>query len=182
MSKTFWPNFVTFLRVILVIPFIVLYPDDATRGLWLVVILLLCEATDAVDGMVARRLNAVSDFGKIFDPFCDAVYRQIAFLALMMAGVFPWWAFVVLIFRDMSVSYIRVWEASGGHVRAARVSGKIKAIVQGVALIVIAAFGATTFGLNGGLVAIINQLMIWSVVLVTLWSLVDYAQPLYKQD
>lgn len=180
MNKSFWPNLLTFSRVLIVLPFVVLYPDEATRTIWLVAILLLCEATDAFDGMLARGLGAVSDFGKIFDPYSDAVYRLFAFLALLVAGLFPLYALMVLIFRDLAVAYVRVYEATHGTVRAARVSGKIKAIVQGVALIVVAALGAETFGLSAEIVNVIMQVMIWATILVTLWSLYDYTQPLWR--
>lgn len=180
MNTSFWPNLLTFSRVLIVLPFVILYPDPATRTIWLVGFLILCELTDAFDGMLARRMGAVSDFGKLFDPFSDSVYRLFAFLALLMSGLFPWYALMVLIFRDVAVAYVRVFEATHGTVRAARVSGKIKAIVQGVALIVIAILGAETFGLSAEIVGGLMQLMIWSTIAVTLWSLYDYTQPLWR--
>jgi len=182
MPKTFWPNLLTFSRVLIVLPFVVLYPDPATRTIWLVGILLICEATDAFDGMLARGMGAVSNFGKIFDPFSDSIYRLFAFFALHMAGLFPWYALMVLIFRDVAVAYVRVYEATHGRVRAARVSGKIKAIVQGAALIVIATLGAAQLGLSDAVVGGVMQLMIWATIAVTLWSLYDYTQPLWRES
>jgi len=182
IKKKHIPNWFTFSRVLIVLPFLVLYPDPASRALWLVALLILCEATDMLDGMVARGLNAVSDFGKLLDPYADSFYRLTAFLTLTLAGVFPVWAFVALMFRDVSVAYIRVFEASHGHVRAARISGKIKAIVQGVGLIGLAIYGVLypeplTFG-----APIYIDLTIYAVVGVTLWSLYDYAQPLWGKS
>jgi CDP-diacylglycerol--glycerol-3-phosphate 3-phosphatidyltransferase len=174
-----WPNLLTFSRVLLVIPFIIYFPDPEMRGLWAVGLLILCELTDAFDGMLARGLGAVSNFGKLFDPFSDSVYRLTAFLTLLLAGAFPWWAFLALLFRDVAVSYIRVFEATHGNVRAARLSGKIKAIVQGVGLIVL-----TVFAIYGAQwdTAMIKPAMLFTyiaIVGVTLWSLFDYAQPLF---
>ncbi len=181
MSKTFWPNLLTFSRVILIVPFLIFYPDEATRGLWLVGLLVLCELTDAFDGMLARGMDAVSDFGKMFDPFADSVYRLSAFLALLLAGVFPWYAFAVLLFRDIAVSYIRVFEASHGHVRAARTSGKIKAIVQGGGLFILALVGIYGGRFDAQTIGYVQNATVLAIIGVTLWSLVDYSQPLFKK-
>ena len=174
-----WPNLLTFSRVLLVIPFLIYFPDPEMRGLWAVGMLILCELTDAFDGMLARATGAVSNFGKIFDPFSDSVYRLSAFLALLMAGLFPWWAFMALLFRDVAVAYIRVFEATHGNIRAARISGKVKAIVQGGGLILLALIGVYAGELDAGLINTVSWVAIIAIVGVTLWSLVDYAQPLF---
>lgn len=174
-----WPNLLTFSRVLLVIPFVMYFPDPDTRGLWAVGLLVLCELTDAFDGMLARGMGAVTNFGKIFDPFSDSVYRLTAFLALLLSGLFPWWAFLALLFRDVAVAYIRVFEATHGHVRAARASGKIKAIVQGGGLIVLALVGIYGAELGAGTANATSWIVYVAVVGVTLWSLFDYAQPLF---
>jgi len=171
------PNWFTFSRVLIVLPFLVLYPQEP--ALWLVGLLMVCELTDFLDGTVARKLNAVSDFGKLLDPYADSFYRLTAFLALMLTGVFPVYAFLALMFRDISVAYIRVFEASHGHVRAARVSGKIKAIVQGIGLFVIAIYGVYAPNDVAYGAPIYIDLTVWAIVGVTLWSLYDYAQPLW---
>jgi CDP-diacylglycerol--glycerol-3-phosphate 3-phosphatidyltransferase len=173
-----WPNLLTFSRVLLIIPFVMYFPDPATRGLWAVGLLILCELTDALDGFVARRLGAVSNFGKIFDPFSDSIYRLSAFLTLLLAGLFPWWAFLALLFRDVAVAYIRVFEATHGHVRAARLSGKLKAVVQGGGLIALALVGVYGASLGASTSSTISWIAYVAVVGITLWSLFDYAQPL----
>lgn len=176
------PNLLTFSRVLIVIPFLIYFPDEETRGLWLIGLLVLCELTDIFDGMLARAMKSVSNFGKIFDPFADSIYRLSAFLALFMAGLFPWYAFMFLVFRDVAVAYIRVFEATHGHVRAARTSGKIKAIVQGVGLIVLALVGIYGSGLVDTTNQMIINISVTMIVGVTLWSLVDYSQPLFKRN
>lgn len=180
-NATFWPNLLTSSRLVLVIPFLMFYPDESTRGLWLVGLLVACELTDAFDGMLARGLGDVLDFGKIFDPFADSVYRLSAFLALLLAGLFPLYAFMVLLFRDIAVSHVRVFEAANGHVRAARTSGKIKAVVQGVGLIILALIGIYGGQFEGPVLGYVEGLTVLAIVGITLWSLVDYAQPLFAK-
>lgn len=93
---------------------------------------LLLELSDLADGWWARRNRAVTNFGKLFDPFSDAITRFTLFLGLYEIGVADLWMIVVIFYRDASVSFFRTVAAVGNVVLAARASGKIKAVVQGV--------------------------------------------------
>ena len=95
------------------------------------------ELSDAFDGMVARARNQVSDLGKIFDPICDAISRQTIFLAFLLVGAIPIWAFMVFLYRDSLIYLLRIMAAKDGFVMAASPSGKIKAITQAVATFLI---------------------------------------------
>ena len=57
------PNILSFLRIILIIPIIVLYNIEGCHT-WAVVILALSCLTDTIDGKIARKYDAVSKFGK----------------------------------------------------------------------------------------------------------------------
>jgi len=134
----------------------------------------LVELTDLFDGHLARRHNAVSDFGKMFDPYCDSVSRLIIYWALAIIGAC--WAVVPLVMavRDVTVSYARIVMTRKGIDVSARLSGKVKAIVQGVcAFLLMAACPAWT-----GQAARGTGVIYWAgslVVLgVTLWSMGDY--------
>ena len=48
-------------------------------------------ATDWVDGYLARRLNQVSEFGKVFDPTADRMLFIVAIVAIMIDGSMPIW-------------------------------------------------------------------------------------------
>lgn len=93
---------------------------------------LLIEVTDMLDGRIARARNQVTDFGKVFDPVADSLSRQTIFISFMVAGIIPWWLYLVFFYRDAFLQLLRIICASGGLVLAARPSGKLKAVLQGM--------------------------------------------------
>lgn len=96
------------------------------------VLALLLELTDLLDGRIARSYGTVSNFGKLFDPFSDAFCRFTLFLGLYEIGVADLWMIVLIFYRDASISFFRSVAAVRNVVLAARPSGKLKAVVQGV--------------------------------------------------
>jgi len=135
------------------------------------------ELTDLVDGTVARRLRCVTDFGKLVDPFADSFARLAVFFTLAavpFAGggaLVPLWVPLVLLLRDLGVSFLRSIAAARGIVIAARTSGKIKAFVQGPAILAVLGIallaGKETAARAGPWLGAV-------AAVVTLWSLVDY--------
>jgi CDP-diacylglycerol--glycerol-3-phosphate 3-phosphatidyltransferase len=93
---------------------------------------LLIEITDMLDGRIARARGEVTDFGKVCDPVADSVSRQTIFISFMVAGIIPWWLYLVFFYRDAFLQLLRITCASGGLVLAARQSGKLKAVLQGM--------------------------------------------------
>ncbi|TVQ91768.1 MAG: CDP-alcohol phosphatidyltransferase family protein [Deltaproteobacteria bacterium] len=128
------PNLITLLRLPLApvaLAFLVVL--DAPQGPAIALGLsLLLEATDALDGYVARRYQVVSDFGKLFDPFSDAFSRFTLFLGLYAVGAADLWMILVIFYRDSGISFFRSVAATRRQVMAARPTGKIKAIVQAI--------------------------------------------------
>ena len=97
---------------------------------WLVLVwfvFLVSEVTDVLDGWVARKLGETSDLGKVLDPFSDVLSRLTIFLCLLLAGVAPLWFFLVVLYREVSVTFLRLLIVQKGVVQAALVGGKIKA-------------------------------------------------------
>ena len=125
------------------------------------VIACLFEITDMVDGYIARSRREVSDVGKLLDPFADSISRFSVFLCLLAEGYIPVWMVALVFYRDALVSYLRVGAAAYAVVMAARLSGKVKAVVQGFVTVVI------TF-----LIAAHEQQWItWSVHIIAYWSM-----------
>jgi CDP-diacylglycerol--glycerol-3-phosphate 3-phosphatidyltransferase len=143
---------------------------------------VLIELSDLVDGTIARSRKEVTDFGKVFDPVADSVSRQTVFISFMVAGIIPWWLYLVFFYRDAFMQLLRIVCASSGVVLAARKSGKLKAVLQGIA----------TFGVLGVVWCIYHDVAwmppdLWGrhpgfwVMLVpaiyTLLSVIDYIIP-----
>lgn len=104
----------------------------------LIGLVLIAELTDLFDGMAARKQNQVTEFGKLLDPMADSIFRLSVFLALTQGPVhLPLWLVLCLFYRDSVISLLRTVCALRGFTLAARWSGKIKAVVQGVAALLI---------------------------------------------
>jgi CDP-diacylglycerol--glycerol-3-phosphate 3-phosphatidyltransferase len=143
---------------------------------------ILVEASDIVDGCMARVRNEVTDFGKVFDPLADSLSRQTIFLSFMVAGIIPWWLYLVFFYRDALIHLLRIICASSGLVLAARVSGKTKAVLQGVGIFgVLAVVALQRYHIGGMPQKIWGFHPAFWVMLIpaifTLVSIVDYVAP-----
>jgi CDP-diacylglycerol---glycerol-3-phosphate 3-phosphatidyltransferase len=85
--------------------------------------------TDYLDGKYARKHNQVSDFGKVFDPFADVCLNITVFLCLLLSGYMPGVIFLCIIYREISMTFVRVVAMQKGVTIAARKGGKIKTVI-----------------------------------------------------
>jgi cardiolipin synthase (CMP-forming) len=110
------PNAISALRIALIPVFValILDHDTTTAGL----IMFGCVvATDWVDGTIARRTGQVSELGKVLDPVADRLAIAAGIIALAIRGVFPVWAAVAIIARDVAVLGVGVFLLARRHVR-----------------------------------------------------------------
>jgi CDP-diacylglycerol---glycerol-3-phosphate 3-phosphatidyltransferase len=133
-------HYFTFLRIIIIPFFPLIYLHPSWFGLSfsfmpyvLLLILLICETTDIVDGFLARKRNLVTDVGKVIDPMADTVTHISVFFTFTQGVVsIPLlWVFVLL-YRELAISALRTLCALKGFALGARKSGKIKAIMQAI--------------------------------------------------
>ena len=131
------PNALTTLRIVMV-PFYgwALLVDGGESVLWRTVacvIFTLAMVTDKIDGDIARKHNLVTNFGKIADPIADKALTGMAFIGLSIIGEIWWWVTILVLLREWSVTFMRLSIAK--HVvLAANASGKLKTVLQAVAL------------------------------------------------
>lgn len=127
------PNLLTTMRLPLAPLAVYALVTGHLGGIYTAVALaLLLEISDIADGFVARKYNIVTTFGKLYDPFSDAFSRYTLFLGFYAVGVAELWMVLAIFYRDSSVSFLRSIGATRNVVIAARTSGKVKAIIQGV--------------------------------------------------
>ena len=94
-------------------------------ALWIV--FLVSEASDVADGWVARKRGETSDVGKLLDPFSDVISRLTIFLCLLLVNLVPLWFFLIVLYRELSMTFLRTLMMQKGVVQAASSGGKIKA-------------------------------------------------------
>lgn len=137
----------------------------------LLFLLLISELSDLMDGYLARRWDQVSDFGKILDPMADSLFRISVFLTFTLPPLsVPLLLVFVMIYRDSVISTLRTLCAFRGHALGARMSGKIKAVVQGVsAIVIVLLFALYT---NGSLsLEDLHGISLWICIFVALYTL-----------
>lgn len=134
------PNKLTVTRIVLApLLFVVYWLPSWTGGRFadasVIVVLLLfivSEFTDLADGLLARKLNLVTDLGKIMDPFADTFSRLTYFVCLSGSGIMPLWSFTIIMWREFSIIFIRMLMMGKGVAVAANIWGKTKAVLYAV--------------------------------------------------
>ncbi len=175
------PNKLTLFRILLAPLFIVFFSIDALWALLISIILaIIIELSDLLDGQIARKYEQITDFGKLMDPFADSISRFTIFLSFLGAELAPTWMIAIFFYRDVLVSILRVFSIKSGVVIAARTSGKRKAMAQAICIFaVLAVLLVDRLGWFSGLfvhysVTQITTGVIFLASLVTAWSAVDY--------
>lgn len=122
-----------------------LVPSTAARASVLA-LFILGEISDFLDGIAARRKNEVSDFGKLIDPMADSIFHLTLFLIFLTMGLVPSLMVIVLVWREIAVSSLRLMASTDQRlVIAAARPGKIKANIQAlVTFLVMVSFLAGT--------------------------------------
>lgn len=131
------PNVLTGIRI-LIVPFygVALLHDGGDSVLWRTVAALLffvAMVTDKIDGDIARSRGLVTNFGKIADPIADKAMTGMAFIGLSIVGDIWWWVTIIVLLREWSVTLLRL-SILKRVVVAAAYSGKVKTVLQAVAL------------------------------------------------
>ena len=132
------PLALTLSRILLGPLFLALYLYYARWGIPLVylpycllTLAILSELSDLFDGMLARRHNKVTELGKLLDPMADSIFRLSVLLAFTQGVIaLPVLLVCVFFYRDTIISTLRTLCALRGIALAARMSGKIKAVIQ----------------------------------------------------
>ncbi|MCK9286067.1 MAG: CDP-diacylglycerol--glycerol-3-phosphate 3-phosphatidyltransferase [Sphaerochaetaceae bacterium] len=94
------------------------------------------ELTDLLDGIIARKWNMVTDLGKVMDPFADTFSRLTYFVCLSHASIMPVWAFVIIMWREFSIVFVRMLMMGKGVAVPANIWGKSKAVLYAISAIV----------------------------------------------
>lgn len=190
------PNQLTVLRLLLAGVFVVLlnlyrYPYGPD---WVLptafVVFIVAAVTDWLDGYLARRWHVESAFGRIMDPFCDKVLTIAAFICLSgprfvipepvvvrghetlttVSGIYPWMV-VLILARELLVTGIRDEMESQGVKFGAKLSGKLKTLIQLVAIPVLLVIVWLEPREHGDFwLVYLRRIVVYAVVLVTLVS------------
>ncbi len=187
------PNKLTLLRVIMipVFMFFVIFPvlPEVFSRIIAAAIFILTALTDFLDGMIARKWNLVTDFGKFLDPLADKMLTFGALLAIMVAyrEVTPFiyifvWATFIIILREMAVTSLRLLVVNkSGTVIAAAWLGKVKTFSQMVGIVVILlepVIVPESWAISGSY--LFSYIFLAIMTVMTVWSGLDYMKSYFS--
>jgi len=179
-------HYLTLLRIFISPVLPVLYLEREWLGIpltWLpyllLILLVICESTDVLDGILARKRNEVTDLGKVLDPMADSITHISLFLTFTQGFVgLPLLLVLVFLYRDLFISTLRTLCALRGVALAARFSGKMKAILQAtVAFVIVVLMIPYTLGLLP--LALFQQICLISVSIAALYTLISIGDYIY---
>lgn len=131
------PNLLSLFRILLV-PLLVAVLLTKTPGKEFLglAVFLVAALTDFLDGFLARRRQEETRLGKLLDPAADKILTSAAFISLveMIPDVVPAWIVAAIVAREFAVTALRSFAAAEGIVIPAAASGKVKTVVQVVAI------------------------------------------------
>lgn len=129
------PNQLTILRIILTPIFLYLFLSNNPLLIQISLgVFLIAALTDWYDGWLARKFNYITDWGKFWDPLADKILTSTAFLGFVFVGLLPLWMVLLIIFRDLFVTLLRVFAESRGYNFVTTYYAKWKTLLQMVFL------------------------------------------------
>src|ERR1700677_4318349 len=187
------PNSITMTRIIMIPLFLwILSPHFPWAGpsgaqeVLASILFILASITDGVDGYLARKRGQITTMGILLDPLADKIMVTAAFIALVAYNpdVVKVWIAVVIIGREFLISGLRSIAASEGFTIQASDLGKLKTVIQIVA-VVSAILAHRWYQWEFGVVVIpLNWIAIaamYFTALVSVISAIDYFVGFWKQ-
>jgi CDP-diacylglycerol--glycerol-3-phosphate 3-phosphatidyltransferase len=163
---------------VLAVPFIValLYFPNPTTCFFATLIFLVAILTDLADGFLARKYNQVTNFGKFLDPLADKILIASVLIMLVELGWVSAWVAIIIIVREILVTGLRAIAADKGQVIAADKYGKLKTIMQSVALVPLI-YHFPMFGID---MAWLGSVLLFVAVVLTIYSGWNYLYGFYR--
>lgn len=141
------PTYFTLFRLVLIPLMVLLYfilPDSQSH-FWAALMFLIASLTDYVDGYLARKLNAVSPFGRFLDPVADKLIVSVALVLIVYEYRYSASPFsiivtigaLIILVREFFITSLREWMAGLGLQAKVSVSflGKVKTFIQMFAIV-----------------------------------------------
>ena len=168
------PNIITCIRLCLIPVFCYFLwnNNDLVAG----IVFIIAALSDVVDGYLARKLNAISNFGKLADPFADKIMQISAIILLFLLGRLKVWIMIVLFAKDFilmlgGLLYKLIYNITV----SSRWFGKISALTLNVIIAASILFSLGT-GTTNILMVIAMSLQIISLVAYTVLSLINLSK------
>ena len=180
------PNIITLSRIGLIPVFVGLFylqPNylEGEPLAWinnsLVAIFVLISSTDFLDGLLARKLNQISDLGTFLDPVADKL--MVCTALILLTDYYHTWFItipsIIIISREILVSALREWMGEIGKRANISVSwiGKSKTFMQMISILFLL-YQQSLFIFSSKDIYTIGLVLLFSATILTLWSGFNY--------
>lgn len=170
------PNILTLIRIIVIPLFVIIYYlPFRWSHLAAAALFALAGITDWLDGYLARNLSQTTRFGAFLDPVADKLMVAVALVLVVGEAQIPYLAIpaAIIVGREIVISALREWMAEIGKRTSVAVSlvGKLKTVIQMIALVLLLVYKPGMFGmvtilfLGCGLLYIAAALTLWSMIM-----------------
>lgn len=132
------PNILTAIRILLIPVFISLYFYNPTYA---AVIFITACVTDIADGYIARKYNAISKFGTLFDPLADKLLQISAAVCLYLTAKLPFLVVCLVIIKESIMIFGAIYLLFKETVVPSNIAGKISTIFVSAGILFSVAFG-----------------------------------------
>lgn len=176
LKKLNLPNKLTLSRMIIAPIYLALMLVDFEYHFLVAAIVFgIASLTDFFDGMLARKYNQITVFGKLCDPIGDKMLTVAALLAFLQHGYCSIWVIMIVLSREFVVTSLRMVALTQNIVIAAGILGKIKTACQMVFTVIVMIL--MQFGLPEGFpvsVSAVSNVLMWIVAVLTVASGIKY--------
>lgn len=169
-------NKITIVRLLLV-PIYMLFASNAIfigskpNSIYVAIaIFLIASITDKLDGYIARRYKQITKLGIFLDPLADKLLVTAALICLVQSHKVAVWIAFIIIGRELVITFFRLSAVGKGIVLPADKTGKIKMVIQVIAIIV----AMFSFSINLISTLRIDILLMYIAVVITVYSGVGY--------
>lgn len=178
------PNALTILRFLL-IPIIIVYIIQ-DKYIEAFIILTVSGLTDVLDGIIARKFNFITNFGKLIDPLADKTTQISILVTLALKNIIPMWILIIVFIKEFAMVAGASFLYGKELVVSSKWYGKLSTVLFYLAIV--ASFAIKYWNsialTPGNSVATLPQFDIYIYYLAlasTIFSLVMYYITFYKQ-
>jgi CDP-diacylglycerol--glycerol-3-phosphate 3-phosphatidyltransferase len=168
------PNQLTTLRIILTPIFLFLFiSGDSTLMQVSLLVYIVAAITDWYDGWLARKFDYITTWGKFMDPLADKVLTSTAFFAFAAIGVLELWMVIIVVFRDLLITGLRLFAEWQKKSFATSMIAKIKTTIQMIFifyLLIVFTLRENTF-LSGNFSEVFNILTNATAIYYTMFAI-----------
>lgn len=162
------PNMISIFRILL-IPVIVYLYCFLHNDFWTLMVIIFSTLTDIADGIIARKCNMITDFGKFIDPVADKLTQITVFICLVTRFNLMLLPLIILVVKEVGSLVLRgVLFKKTGIVEGAHWHGKLS---TGIIILIIAlhlVFPTMHASISSGLIIFSSLFMVYSGLLYTI--------------